>query len=225
MDCALIIRLSRLTSHNVCTGESSLSCEQLLIATSNAGKLKELRRLLTGLPFELLSLADFRNIESVEETGSTFAENASLKASGYARQTKVVTLADDSGLAVDKLKGRPGVYSARYVNADASYPERIASLLAELAGIARQDRTARFVCAMAVASKAGEILFATEKSCGGRIAAAPRGTGGFGYDPIFVPAGYNQTLAELPAEIKNQISHRALALQAVREFVGSLTAL
>ena len=181
--------------------------------------------MLTGLPLELLSLSDFPSIESVEETGSTFAENAALKASGYARQAKVATLADDSGLAVEQLKGRPGVHSARYVHPGGSYPERIASLLAELAGVAGQDRTARFVCAMAVASEGGEILFATEKSCEGRIVAAPRGTGGFGYDPIFVPVGYNQTFAELRAEIKNQISHRALALQAVREFVGSLTTL
>ena len=202
-----------------------MSCQRLLIGTSNVGKLGELRSLLTGLPLELLSLPDFPNIESVEETGSTFAENAALKASGYARQAGVVTLADDSGLAVDQLKGRPGIHSARYVHPGVSYPERVASLLAELAGVAGQDRTARFVCAMAVASGGGEILFTTEKSCEGRIAAAPRGTGGFGYDPIFVPVGYDQTFAELPAEIKNRISHRALALQAVREFVGALTTL
>ena len=202
-----------------------MSCQRLLIGTSNVGKLGELRSLLTGLPLELLSLPDFPNIESVEETGSTFAENAALKASGYARQAGVVTLADDSGLAVDQLKGRPGIHSARYVHPGVSYPERVASLLAGLAGVAGQDRTARFVCAMAVASEGGEILFTTEKSCEGRIAAAPRGTGGFGYDPIFVPVGYDQTFAELPAEIKNRISHRALALQAVREFVGALTTL
>lgn len=189
------------------------------------GKLGELRSLLARLPLELLSLPDFPNIESVEETGSTFAENAELKASGYARQAGVVTLADDSGLAVDQLKGRPGIHSARYVHPGVSYPERVASLLAELAGVAAQDRTARFVCAMAVASEGGEILFTTENRCEGSIAAAPRGRGGFGYDPIFVPVGYDLTFAELPAEIKNRISHRALALQAVREFVVSLTTL
>ena len=202
-----------------------MSGHQLLIATSNSGKLRELRSLLIDSPVELISLADFPEIQSVEETGSTFAENASLKASGYAFQARVLTLADDSGLSVDELKGRPGVHSARYVHAEASYPERIAALLGELTSVAAQDRTARFVCAMAVASPTGEILFATEKSCEGYIAAAPRGTGGFGYDPIFVPVGFKQTLAELPAEIKNQISHRALALRAVWDFVGSLTVL
>lgn len=202
-----------------------MSGQQLLIATSNAGKLRELRSLLIGLEVELLSLADFPGIQSVVETGSTFVENASLKASGYALQARVLTLADDSGLAVDELKGRPGVHSARYVHPDASYPERVATLLAELERVAAQTRAARFVCSMAVASEAGEILFETEKSCEGHIAAAPRGTGGFGYDPIFIPDGYHLTFAELPAEIKNQISHRAVALRAVRDFLGSLTVL
>ena len=200
-----------------------MSGQQLLIATTNAGKLRELRSLLLGLPVTLLSLADFPDIESVAETGSTFAENASLKASGYALQARVLTLADDSGLAVDELKGRPGVHSARYVYPSASYPERVASLLAELESVAPGTRAARFICAMAVASGGGEILFETEKSCEGHIATAPRGTEGFGYDPIFIPDGHNQTFAELPAEIKNQISHRGLALRAVREFIGSLT--
>lgn len=200
-----------------------MSGQKLLIATSNADKLRELRSLLIVLPVELLTLADFPDIQSVVETGSTFAENASLKASGYALQARVSTLADDSGLAVNELKGRPGVHSARYVHPGASYPERVASLLAELESVAAQTRAARFVCAMAVASEGGEILFETEKSCEGYIAAAPRGTGGFGYDPIFIPDRYNQTFAELPAEIKNEISHRALALRAARDFIGSLT--
>jgi len=197
--------------------------ERLLIATNNEHKLRELRSLLVNFPLELLSLTDFRNIESVAETGSTFAKNAALKASGYARQARVLTLADDSGLVVDALAGRPGVHSARYVRPDATYPERIASLLAELERTADSDRTARFVCAMAVAADGGQILFATEKSCEGRIDKAPRGMGGFGYDPIFVPDGFDQTFAELTAETKNRISHRGLALAAVREFLVSLT--
>ncbi len=199
--------------------------QPLLIATSNAGKLRELRSLLIELPLELLSLSDFPNIESVAETGATFAENASLKAAGYARQARVLTLADDSGLVVDALRGRPGVHSARYVHPDASYPERIASLLGELAGVSEPNRTARFVCAMNVASDAGELVFAAEKSCDGRIAAGPRGTGGFGYDPIFVPDGFDQTFAELSAEVKNRIGHRGIALAEVREFLHSLTGL
>jgi XTP/dITP diphosphohydrolase len=198
---------------------------QLLIATGNAGKLRELRSLLGDLPVQLLSLTDIPGIEVVEETGSTFADNASLKASGYARQAKVLTLADDSGLVVDALGGRPGVHSARYVHPDASYPQRIASLLVELATVSDPHRDAQFVCALTVASDAGEIIFATEKSCEGRIAAGPRGTGGFGYDPIFVPDGFDETFAELSEETKNRISHRGLALGEAREFLASLTAL
>jgi XTP/dITP diphosphohydrolase len=180
---------------------------------------------LVNLPVQLLSLTDFSNIETVAETGGTFAENASLKASGYAEQARGLTIADDSGLVVDALSGRPGILSARYVRPDAPYPERIASLLAELEGIRAPDRSARFVCAMAVATRRGEIIFTTQKSCEGNIAGAPRGSGGFGYDPIFVPDGFDQTFAELSAETKNRISHRALALDAVREFLASLTLL
>ena len=199
--------------------------DELLLATSNAGKLRELRSVLGASHFQLLDLGEFPNIEPVVETGSTFAENASLKAVGYARQAKVLTLADDSGLVVDALFGRPGVHSARYVRPDATYAERIASLLGELTKTGEADRSARFVCAMTVATETGEIVFTTEKSCEGRVAARPRGTAGFGYDPIFVPAGYNQTFGELPGEIKNQISHRGLALQDVRGFLASLTGL
>src|SRR5690349_18826249 len=223
MDCALVIRLGGFAADNTSAGEDALSRGRLLIATSNAGNLGELRSLFAGLPLELLSLTDIPNMESVEETGETFTENACLKASGYACQAKVLTLADDSGLAVDALRGKPGVYSARYVRPDATYPDRIGSLLEELANVPEVDRTARFVCAMAVATDFGEIVFETEKSCEGHIAAAPRGTGGFGYDPIFIPDGYNQTFAELSVEIKNQISHRALALHASRAFIASLT--
>jgi len=200
-----------------------LSAQRLLIATSNDGKLRELRALLAAQPFELLSLDDIPDIETVEETGSTFIENASLKAAGYARQAQVLTLADDSGLVVDALSGGPGVRSARYLSADASYPDRIRSLLAELNDLSDQDRTARFVCAMAVASEAGEMLFVTENACDGRIARSPKGRGGFGYDPIFIPNGYDRTFAELSAETKNQISHRAKALFATRDFLSSLT--
>jgi XTP/dITP diphosphohydrolase len=180
---------------------------------------------LANASLELLSLSEFPNIESVAETGSTFAENAALKAVGYACQAKIMTLADDSGLVVDALGGRPGIHSARYVGPDATYPERIGSLLGELANTAEPDRSARFVCAMTVASETGAIVFATEQSCEGRLAAAPRGTGGFGYDSIFVADGYAQTFAELSAEIKNQISHRGRALKDLRKFLASLTGL
>jgi XTP/dITP diphosphohydrolase len=173
----------------------------------------------------LLSLADFPNIQEVEETGTTFIENASMKASGYARQARVLTLADDSGLEVDALGGAPGIHSARYLDADATYPNRIRSLLAEIERTRDPNRGGRFVCAVAVASKTGNIDFVTEQTCEGRISAAPRGTGGFGYDPIFIPDGYSQTFAELSVETKNQISHRARALLAACEFLVSLTGL
>jgi XTP/dITP diphosphohydrolase len=216
--------VGRFTSDHVRAGEDALT-ERLLIATGNAGKLRELRSLLVGLPLQLLSLSDFPDAESVEETGQTFADNASLKASGYARQARVFTIADDSGLVVDALGGRPGVLSARYVRPDAPYPERIASLLRELESIRDPNRSARFVCAMAVATSAGEVIFSTQKSCEGNIAAAPLRQRWFRIRPIFVPDGFDQTFAELSAETKNRISHRGLALGAVREFLVSLTRL
>jgi XTP/dITP diphosphohydrolase len=225
MDVAVFIWFGGLASQHVRSGEDAVNARPLLIATSNAGKLQELKRLLADSPFELLSLADFPNIQEVEETGTTFIENVSMKASGYARQARVLTLADDSGLEVDALGGAPGIHSARYLDADATYPNRIRSLLAEIEKTRDPNRGGRFVCAVAVASKTGNIDFVNEQACEGWIAAAPRGTGGFGYDPIFIPDGYSQTFAELSVETKNQISHRARALSAAREFLVSLTGL
>lgn len=196
---------------------------ELLVATSNLGKLVEISALLEDLPLTLHGLAEFPNIDVVAETGSTFADNAALKASGYARQAGMSALADDSGLAVDALRGAPGVHSARYLAEDASYRDRISALLGELKEIAGPARTARFVCAVAIASPDGTIIKRTEATCEGRIAAAPRGNGGFGYDPVFVPEGFNSTFGELPAELKNRISHRGKALAATREFLASLT--
>lgn len=196
---------------------------ELLIATGNSGKLREIRALLSDLPITLLSLADFPAIEVVAETGSTFAENASLKACGYGRQSRAFTLADDSGLEVDALDGAPGVLSARYLSKQASYGDRIRALLAELERAATQERTARFVCAVAIASRNGDILYTTQAACEGRIADAPHGSSGFGYDPVFIPNGFQQTFGELPADVKNQISHRGRALATARQFLASLT--
>lgn len=197
---------------------------ELLIATSNEGKLHEIGKLLGDLPVTLLSLTDFASIQTVAETGSTFAENAVLKASGYARQAGALTLADDSGLAVDALAGAPGVHSARYLGEGASYPDRISALLGELIHVPAGRRTARFICAIAIASEEGEIVYRTEAGCEGTIANAPRGTGGFGYDPVFIPEGFNQTFGELAAEVKNGISHRGRAVAEARHFIASLTA-
>ena len=197
---------------------------KLLVATGNAGKLREIRALLSDLPLTLLGLADFPAIDEVAETGTTFAENAALKALGYARQTGVLTLADDSGLEVDALAGAPGVRSARYLGERASYADRINALLAALKDVKDESRTARFVCALAIASNEQELLYTTEAMCEGRIADAPRGSGGFGYDPVFIPEGFSQTFGDLPAEIKNGISHRGRALAKARQYFGSLTA-
>jgi XTP/dITP diphosphohydrolase len=195
----------------------------LLIATGNAGKLREIHALLCDLPIRLLSLADFPAIEEVAETGSTFVENAALKAFGYVRQAGVLTLADDSGLEVDALGRAPGVRSARYLGEQASYAERMNSLLMAVKDLKDEARTARFVCALVMASDNQEMVYTTEARCEGRLAEEPRGSGGFGYDPIFIPDGFTQTFGELPADLKNGISHRGRALAEARKFLASLT--
>lgn len=195
----------------------------LLLATQNEGKLKELRHLLTDLPVDLFSLADFANVEMVPETGESFIENASLKAVGYAHQTGLLTLADDSGLEVDALGGAPGIVSARYAGEGASDVNRTIKLLAELSGTPAEKRAARFVSAVAIANDRGEVLNVSIGACDGRIAFAPSGSGGFGYDPVFIPSGYDKSFGELKSEIKNQISHRSRAMLAAREFLLTLT--
>jgi XTP/dITP diphosphohydrolase len=195
----------------------------LLVATRNFGKLEEFRQLLGDLPYDLYELDRFPGVEGIRETGETFLENASLKAVGYATQTRLLTLADDSGLEVDALGGGPGVFSARYVGEPASDVERTTKLLAELFSVPSPKRSARFVSAVAIANSEGQILNVSVGTCDGHIGFAPRGSVGFGYDPIFIPIGYEQTFAELKPEIKNQISHRARALLGAREFLRSLT--
>lgn len=195
----------------------------LLIATRNAGKLRELEQLLAGLPFVLTNLADFPHIEQVKEIGKTFVENAVLKAAGYATQARTLTLADDSGLEIDALGGAPGVFSARYLGESASYAARINSLLGELITIDAARRNASFVSAIAIADTDGNVLDVSVGTCEGRIAFGARGSRGFGYDPIFVPDGYDLTFAELDTEVKNEISHRARALRGAREYLESLT--
>ena len=193
---------------------------KLLVATKNAGKVKELRELLANLSIETVDLNDFPSVVEPEETGATFIENAVLKANYYALQTGVWALADDSGLEVEALNGAPGVFSARYAGVGASDVERIEKLLSEI-GIT-ESRRARFVCAMAVADENGAIKFTAQGVCDGKIAAEARGTGGFGYDPIFIPEGFYETFGELPNSIKQQISHRKRAIseiiQQIRRF-------
>jgi XTP/dITP diphosphohydrolase len=195
----------------------------LLVATWNEGKLQELRQLLADLPLGLLGLDDFPTIETVAETGLTFVENASLKASGYATQGHILALADDSGLEVDALGGDPGVLSARYAGEAASDATRIDKLLAELSDVAVENRTARFVCAIAIANSEGSILNVSTGTCEGRIDLASHGEHGFGYDPVFIPNGYTSTFAELAPSVKNRISHRARALRGALDYLRALT--
>jgi XTP/dITP diphosphohydrolase len=192
---------------------------ELLVATRNAGKLREVRSLLSDLSIDLLSLSEFPETTEVEETGETFADNAALKAKVYATQTGRLTLADDSGLEVFALGGAPGVFSARYAGAGASDSERNARLLAELARTADTARRARFVCCIAIADATANVVNISTGICEGHIADEPRGTNGFGYDPLFIPDGHAQTFGELPEKVKRQLSHRARALEGARAFL------
>ncbi|MBK6749152.1 MAG: RdgB/HAM1 family non-canonical purine NTP pyrophosphatase [Acidobacteria bacterium] len=187
---------------------------KLVVATSNPGKLAELRQMLAETPVSVLSLANFGSIVEIEETGSTFAENAIMKAAGYAGQTGLPTLADDSGLEIEALGGRPGIHSARY-GGDMIFAEKMGLVLAELLDTATNNRRARFVSSIAFASADGAIIHTVEGECSGIIAEDSRGNGGFGYDPIFVPDGYDQTFGELADSIKEQISHRSRAFSKI----------
>jgi XTP/dITP diphosphohydrolase len=190
-----------------------------LIATTNCGKLAELRGQLADLPVELLSLADLSSYEDVNESGSTFSENAILKASSYAIQAGMPTLADDSGLEVAALGNAPGVLSARYGGAETSFESKIKRLLRELDTTRDRSRTARFVSSVAIADSKGLILHSATGICQGIIAHEPRGNGGFGYDPIFVPDGFDRTFGELSNDIKQKISHRGRAFNRIIPFL------
>lgn len=200
---------------------------ELLIATKNVGKIKELEKLLADAPVQLKSLNDFPKAFEPEETGGTFTENAVLKARSYALQTGLWALGDDSGLKVEALGGAPGVFSARYAGAGATDAERIEKLLREIKETNDANRRARFVCAMAVADTAGEVEFVAEGICDGVIALAARGANGFGYDSVFIPDGFSETFGELSGDIKQQISHRARGsakiIQYLRRFYAALS--
>ncbi len=198
---------------------------QLLVATKNNGKVAELKNLLSDFPVRLRSLDEFADAADIEETGKTFKENAVLKAQGYALQTGLWSLADDSGLEVEALEGAPGIFSARYAGENATDRENIDKLLHELFKIQDKENFARFVCAMAISDEKGEIKFVAEGVCNGRMSLEPRGNNGFGYDSIFIPAGFNETFGELSSEIKQQISHRAKASWKIIEYLGEFYAL
>jgi XTP/dITP diphosphohydrolase len=185
----------------------------LVLATRNKGKISEIGDILVDVPLTLRSLAEWPNFEEVDESGSSYSENARIKAQAAANHVGLWCLADDSGLEVDALQGRPGVHSARYAGPD-EYP--IAKLLNEMRGIAEERRTARFVCVVCVCGPNGEVMEG-RGMMEGRIALERRGDGGFGYDPVFIPQGDHRHLAEISKAEKNRISHRAHALAAVRD--------
>lgn len=186
----------------------------VVIGSHNRGKLREFQAALAALPVELRNLDAYPGVEPPEETSETFAENARLKAVGLARQLGAWVLADDSGLCVDALGGRPGVRSARYAGPGASDADKVAKLLGELRDVPEPDRGARFVCALALAATEG-VLLEVEEACPGRILREPRGHDGFGYDPVFLYADFGQTFAEIPMDAKNKVSHRGRAIAAL----------
>lgn len=175
--------------------------------------------MLGEIPWQLLTLADFNDVGVAVEDADTYAGNAILKATYYANKTQQWTLADDSGLEVSALDGAPGIYSARYGGEGASDADRRVRLLTELEIKGSSDRSARFVCAVAIADQHGEIKGVFEGICEGIITTKERGTSGFGYDPLFIPKGYEQTFGELSEEVKNTLSHRAKALVQARDFL------
>jgi len=194
----------------------------LVVATRNVGKVEEIRAALTGLAVDLVSSAEILgDAPPIEETGETFQENATIKARAVAEATQLVSLADDSGLEVDALDGKPGVRSARYSGEDATDAENNAALLTALASI--DARKARFRCVMALVDPFGESApVLAEGTCEGTIAHAGRGTGGFGYDPLFVVDGMDKTFAELTPGEKLELSHRGKALRSMRREIEQL---
>ena len=192
--------------------------EEVVIATRNSGKLREIQAILAPLGLKILSLRDFPRIPEIIEDGQTFEENAVKKAVAVARHTRRIAIADDSGLAVDALHGRPGVFSSRYAGEKATDAARYQKLLKEMVEIPPEKRGAAFMCAMAVAAPDGKAETVVGQ-CRGEIALAPKGSHGFGYDPVFYLPEWGKTMAELEPEVKNRISHRALALEKLKQLL------
>jgi len=196
--------------------------ERLLLATTNLGKVREIRTLLEGLPYELIGLDALPPVEAPEEIGATFAENARLKAEYYSRTTGLTAVAEDSGLEVDALGGAPGVESARYGGADAPYDQKFRLIYAGLDKAGVGTSPARFVCALALAQN-GRVTFESRGVVEGQISRQPSGSGGFGYDPIFFYPPYGATLAEVDPARKSSVSHRGQAFRALRDHLGART--
>lgn len=194
--------------------------KKIIFATSNEGKMKEIRMILEGMDVEVLSLKQAGIDIEIEETGKTFKENAILKAKTIAKTCGEIVLADDSGLEIDFLNKEPGIYSARYMGEDTSYRVKNANLIERLQGVPDERRTARFVCAIAAVFPNGDII-TTQDTLEGIIGHEEKGKNGFGYDPIFYLPEYHCTAAELTVEQKNKLSHRGKALQQMKLLFGS----
>ena len=192
-----------------------VNVKKLLLATHNMGKVSEYADILGNGRIEFLTLDDVGITEDVPETGATFQENAILKATAYARQTGLLTLADDSGLAVDVLGGKPGVLTARFGGPGLSMAERYTRLLQEMVDVPDSLRSAQFCCAIALAAPDGTILGTSEGVCAGEIAREPSGEAGFGYDPVFYFPDFGRTMAQLSPQEKHNISHRGRAVEAI----------
>jgi XTP/dITP diphosphohydrolase len=192
-----------------------MNMQKLLIATNNQGKVREYRELLDGLPYTLVTPEQIGIKLHVNENGTTYHENASIKAAAFAKASGLLTLADDSGLEVDALNGEPGIRSSRYAGEGANDQQRVEFLLNKLKEITENKRTGRFKCVIALARPDGQIQY-YDGFCEGIITFNPRGSEGFGYDPIFYFPDLKRTMAELPAEMKNRISHRARAAAKAR---------
>ena len=189
---------------------------RIIFATGNEGKMREIRMIMADLGLEILSMKEAGICVEVDENGTTFEENAVIKAKGIAAVCNDIVLADDSGLEIDALNKEPGVYSARYMGEDTSYRIKNANLIERLEGVADEDRTARFVCAIAAVLPDGRVL-ETKAAMEGRIGYEERGENGFGYDPIFMLPEYGKSTAELSSEEKNKLSHRGKALRLMKD--------
>jgi XTP/dITP diphosphohydrolase len=192
-----------------------------MIATRNKGKIREIREALNGLGLRIYALSDFSDVPEIEEDGKSFTENALKKARFYSKYFGMLTIADDSGLEVDSLKGLPGICSARYAGEGASSRVNNKKLLREMQGVPTSKRGARFKCIVAMRSLDGKEAMA-EGSCKGSIGFREKGKRGFGYDPLFILPKYGKTMAELSLEEKNKISHRGKALRKIRKLIKSL---
>lgn len=190
--------------------------KRIIFATGNQDKMKEIRMILTDLDIEIVSMKEAGVHLDIVEDGTTFEENAVIKAKAVAEHTDDIVLADDSGLEIDYLNKEPGIYSARYMGEDTSYTIKNQNLLDRLAGVSKEQRSARFVCAIAAVLPNKEVII-TRETIEGYIGCEPAGENGFGYDPIFYVEGYNCSTAQLPVDKKNELSHRGKALRAMKE--------